>query len=279
MRRRGPPDRHAAIIEHVSSPAAPPIAISVQGLRKSYGENEAVRGIDLEVAAGEIFAFLGPNGAGKTTTTEILEGYRERSAGDVTVLGEDPAAADRDWRERIGIVLQQCDLQPLLTVRETLSLYAGYFSGAAPDRRDDPPCGADRAGGFPSRAPVRRTATPARRRRGAGRRPGASVPRRADDRVRSLRAPAGLGGDREPQGARQDGVPDHALHGRGAGARRPGRDHRRGADRRRGPARGARRPPGRRHDDPLQAAGRASGPTRCRPASTPRPAAPTARSR
>src|SRR6476660_1925966 len=96
--------------------------ISVAGLRKSYGENEAVRGIDLEVAAGEIFAFLGPNGAGKTTTTEILEGYRERSAGDVTVLGEDPAAGDRDWRERIGIVLQQCDLQPLLTVRETLSL-------------------------------------------------------------------------------------------------------------------------------------------------------------
>ena len=116
----------------MSNSAAPPIAISVHGLRKSYGENEAVRGIDLEVAAGEIFAFLGPNGAGKTTTTEILEGYRERSAGDVTVLGEDPVAADREWRERIGIVLQQCDLQPLLTVRETLSLYAGYFAAPRP---------------------------------------------------------------------------------------------------------------------------------------------------
>jgi ABC-2 type transport system ATP-binding protein len=109
-----------------------PNAISVRGLRKSYGAKEAVRGIDLEVAEGEIFAFLGPNGAGKTTTTEILEGYRERSAGEVTVLGEDPSDGDREWRERIGIVLQECELQPLLTVRETLGLYAGYFSAPRP---------------------------------------------------------------------------------------------------------------------------------------------------
>ena len=99
----------------------------MRGLRKSYGDFEAVRGLDLEVVAGEIFAFLGPNGAGKTTTTEILEGYRERSAGDVTVLGEDPSGANRDWHERIGIVLQQCRMRPELTVRETLELYAGYY--------------------------------------------------------------------------------------------------------------------------------------------------------
>ena len=101
--------------------------ISVSGLHKSYGDFEAVRGLDLEIERGEIFAFLGPNGAGKTTTVEILEGYRERSAGEVRVLGTDPAAAKREWRERIGIVLQQCRMQPELTVRETIELYAGYY--------------------------------------------------------------------------------------------------------------------------------------------------------
>ncbi len=93
----------------------------------SYGEVEAVRGIDLEVMPGEIFAFLGPNGAGKTTTVEILEGYRKRSGGEVTVLGEDPQRAGRAWRERIGIVLQSGRLDPYLTVRESLGLYAGYY--------------------------------------------------------------------------------------------------------------------------------------------------------
>jgi ABC-2 type transport system ATP-binding protein len=110
-------------------------AISVTGLRKSYGEFEAVRGIDLEVRHGEVFAFLGPNGAGKTTTAEVLEGYRERSAGTVEVLGVDPTHPTREWRERIGIVLQQCRMRPELTVRETLELYAGYYS--APRRVDD----------------------------------------------------------------------------------------------------------------------------------------------
>jgi ABC-2 type transport system ATP-binding protein len=104
----------------------------VRGLRKSYGDTEAVRGIDLEVRRGEVFAFLGPNGAGKTTTVEILEGYRRRSAGDVSVLGEDPERAGRGWRERIGIVLQSCRLDPYLTVRESLRLYAGYFSAPRP---------------------------------------------------------------------------------------------------------------------------------------------------
>jgi ABC-2 type transport system ATP-binding protein len=101
-------------------------------LRKSYGEAEAVRGIDLEVMPGEVFAFLGPNGAGKTTTVEILEGYRKRSGGEVRVLGEDPQRAGREWRERIGIVLQSGRLDPYLTVRESLGLYAGYFRAPRP---------------------------------------------------------------------------------------------------------------------------------------------------
>jgi ABC-2 type transport system ATP-binding protein len=106
----------------------PEPVISIKGLRKRYDDVEAVRGIDLEVQAGEIFAFLGPNGAGKTTTVEILEGYRKRDDGEVTVLGEDPQRAGRAWRERIGIVLQSCRLDPYLTVRESLGLYAGYYS-------------------------------------------------------------------------------------------------------------------------------------------------------
>jgi ABC-2 type transport system ATP-binding protein len=110
----------------------PDPVISIRGLRKSYGDVEAVSGVDLEVRRGEVFAFLGPNGAGKTTTVEILEGYRKRSGGEVTVLGEDPEQAGRDWRGRIGIVLQSCRLDPYLTVRESLALYAGYYRAPRP---------------------------------------------------------------------------------------------------------------------------------------------------
>jgi ABC-2 type transport system ATP-binding protein len=102
-------------------------AISVRGLRKSYDGVEAVRGIEFDVAEGEVFGLLGPNGAGKTTTVEILEGYRQRDAGEVSVLGFDPGRAERAFRERIGVVLQQSELWAVLTVREIHRIFAGYY--------------------------------------------------------------------------------------------------------------------------------------------------------
>jgi ABC-2 type transport system ATP-binding protein len=102
-------------------------AIRVAGLRKTYGEVEAVAGLDFEVAEGECFALLGPNGAGKTTTVEILEGYRRRSAGEVEVLGFDPERGERSFRERIGIVLQSAGIDRELTVEEIVGLFGGYY--------------------------------------------------------------------------------------------------------------------------------------------------------
>jgi ABC-2 type transport system ATP-binding protein len=102
-------------------------AIVVEELRKSYGGHEAVRGISFRINEGEVFGLLGPNGAGKTTTVEILEGYRERDGGRIDVLGFDPARAEREYRERIGVVLQQSQLWANLTVSETHRLFAGYY--------------------------------------------------------------------------------------------------------------------------------------------------------
>ncbi|TMK68819.1 MAG: ABC transporter ATP-binding protein [Actinobacteria bacterium] len=99
----------------------------VRDLRKSYGTHEAVRGVSFEIAAGEVFGLLGPNGAGKTTTVEILEGYRRRDGGDVSVLGHDPARSNPQFRERIGVVLQQSQLFANLTVREIHLMFAGYY--------------------------------------------------------------------------------------------------------------------------------------------------------
>jgi ABC-2 type transport system ATP-binding protein len=112
-------------------PAGAP-AIEVRGLRKSYGSVEAVRGIDLEIAQGEVFAMLGPNGAGKTTTVEILEGHRKPDAGEIRVLGFDPARRERRFLERIGIVLQETGIEPFLTVEEAIELYRGYYPHPRP---------------------------------------------------------------------------------------------------------------------------------------------------
>jgi ABC-2 type transport system ATP-binding protein len=107
-------------------------AIAVEGLRKSYGDNEALRGISFEIAEGEVFSLLGPNGAGKTTTIEILEGYRRRDGGTVTVLGSDPADASREWRGRVGVVLQSSAMYENLSVRESLALFGGYYDHPRP---------------------------------------------------------------------------------------------------------------------------------------------------
>jgi ABC-2 type transport system ATP-binding protein len=108
--------------------AAALTAVQVRGLHKTYGDVEAVRGIDFSIEAGEVFGLLGPNGAGKTTTVEILEGYRERDAGTVEVLGADPQQAGSSWREQVGVMLQSSSLYPNLTVRESLQVFAGYYS-------------------------------------------------------------------------------------------------------------------------------------------------------
>jgi ABC-2 type transport system ATP-binding protein len=117
--------REALLEPRVARPVQP--AISVRGLRKSYDGVEAVRGVDFDVLPGEVFGLLGPNGAGKTTTVEILEGYRPRDGGEVTVLGVDPWQSGSAHRERIGVVLQHSELPAALTVREVHGMFAGYY--------------------------------------------------------------------------------------------------------------------------------------------------------
>jgi ABC-2 type transport system ATP-binding protein len=112
--------------------SAQPAAIEVRGLRKLYGDKAAVDGIDLTVGHGEIFALLGPNGAGKTTAVEIMEGHRDRTAGEVSILGYDPGTKDNALKSRIGIVLQETGVNPYLTVAETIELFRGYYPHPRP---------------------------------------------------------------------------------------------------------------------------------------------------
>jgi ABC-2 type transport system ATP-binding protein len=119
----------------VTGPDRSELVVSVRGLVKRYASREAVAGIDFEVRRGEIFAFLGPNGAGKSTTIEILEGFRQRTQGQVCVLGHDPATAGGAWRDRVGVVLQESEPEPSLSVRECLAMYAGFYR--APRNIDD----------------------------------------------------------------------------------------------------------------------------------------------
>jgi ABC-2 type transport system ATP-binding protein len=115
---------------------APP-AISVRGLRKSYGSTQALRGVDLNVRTGEVFALLGPNGAGKTTVCEILEGHRDRDGGEVSVLGFDPAREQQAFRDRIGIVLQEGQHSPTTTVIEAVPVLGGVSTSPPPGRGPD----------------------------------------------------------------------------------------------------------------------------------------------
>jgi ABC-2 type transport system ATP-binding protein len=115
-----------------TAPNADTDAVVAHDLRHRYGAVESVRGVELRIARGEIFALLGPNGAGKTTTLQILEGLRRRSGGEVEVLGSDPQLGGRSWRDRIGVVPQDSHPEPDLTVRECLSLYAGYYARPRP---------------------------------------------------------------------------------------------------------------------------------------------------
>src|SRR5918911_4021266 len=102
-------------------------AVEVRDLTKAYGGKDALQGVSFDIRGGEVFSLLGPNGAGKTTTVEILEGYRRRDGGSASVLGIDPERAGRDWRERVGVVLQASELYPTLTVGETVAQFAGYY--------------------------------------------------------------------------------------------------------------------------------------------------------
>ena len=113
-------------LDRLDGPA--PAAVVVSGLRKSYGDDEAVRGVDFEIPAGTIYGLLGPNGAGKTTIVEILEGYRTRTSGEVSVLGADPERGAAELRDRVGIVLQESGVDPDFTVREALDIYGAAYS-------------------------------------------------------------------------------------------------------------------------------------------------------
>ena len=208
-------------------------AISVTDLRKAYGDVEAVRGISFAVAAGEVFCLLGPNGAGKTTTTEILEGYRARSAGEVRVLGHDPEHGERALRERVGIVLQEAAAQAELTVAEVLDHVRALLPA---------PRGRSASSSSSSASPARRARASKLLSGGQQRRLDLALALVGDPDLLFLdepttgfdpsRPPPGVVDDQGPLRAGQDGLPHHPLHGRGAGAGRPRRRDGRRAHRR-----------------------------------------------
>ena len=196
-------------------------AVRIRGLTKTYGDKAAVDGIDLDIHHGEIFALLGPNGAGKTTTVEILEGYRARDAGDVTVLGHDPGRERAALAPRIGMALQETAVEPYLTVRETVGMYAGFY----PHPRDVDEV-IDLVGLTPSRADrvVHLSG-------GQKRRLDMAVALAGDPELLFLDEPTTgfdpaararrVGHREQPRRPRQDRRADHSLHGRGAAPRAP----------------------------------------------------------
>ena len=199
-------------------------AIEVSALTMNYGDREVLRGVDFEVASGEVFCLLGPNGAGKTTTVEILEGFRQRTSGNVSVLGMDPQAQPTKLRERIGIVLQECGFPRQARVKELIDCWRSYY----PKPRETADLLRVVELDEDKNTQVRKLSGGQRRRLDlalalAGRsRP--DLPRRAHHRLRPRVAASLLGGDREPAHARQDGPAHHPLPGRGGAAGRPGGD-------------------------------------------------------
>ena len=214
-------------------PARSDPVVSVRGLVKRYGSHEAVAGIDLDVRPGEIFAFLGPNGAGKTTTVEILEGFRQRTEGQVSVLGHDPATAGGAWRDRVGVVLQ-VNASPACPSGSAWPCTPGSTAHRETSTRPSP-WSVSPAGGRARHQAVGRPAAPARLRARPHRRPRARLPGRADHRFRPVRPPRRL--EASPgSGTRQDRLPHHPLHGRGGIPGRPDHGALRGAHHGRGHA-------------------------------------------
>ena len=210
------------------------LAITVRGLVRTYGSEKdgtlhrAVDSVDLDVATGEVFALLGPNGAGKTTTVEILEGYRRRDAGDVSVLGHDPAHADAAVAHAASASSCRAPATiELLTVDEVVEHFATLLPRPARRRRGH-------RRGRPAtekrrtrvRRPVRRPAAPARRGPRHRRTARAAVPRRADHRLRPRGPATVLGPDPRPERRRHDDPADDALPRGGRAARRPAGRHR-----------------------------------------------------
>jgi ABC-2 type transport system ATP-binding protein len=216
-------------------------AVEVSGLRKSYGGQEAVRGITFAIDEGEVFCLLGPNGAGKTTTVEVLEGYRARDAGEVHVLGFDPQRRDRAFRERIGVVLQHSDSWPNVTVAETLRIYAGYYRHPRDVAEVIELVGLDAKRDARVKTLSGRTEAAARPRPCTRRRPRPRLPGRADDGLRPAGAAQRVGDGARPARARQDDPAHDALPRRSAAARRSRRRPPRRRDRQGGIAGRARR--------------------------------------
>ena len=255
-------------------------AIEVVDLVKTYGDLRAVDGVSFEVAEGEFFGILGPNGAGKTTLLEMIEGLRRPDAGTVAVLGEAAWPRNPGLLPRIGVQLQASSFFERLTAREQIRTFAALYGVPAATRRRVAGAGrAGRQGRHPGRGPVRRAGAAALDRVRAGARPRGGVPRRADRRARPAGPAQPVGPAVRAQRLRPHRGADHALHGRGRGAVRPGRDHGPRPDpRARHPGRAGARPRRARPDHRRARHARASTTPASSPASTRRASPSTASS-
>ena len=193
--------------------------IDVRDLRKDYGAVRAVDGLSFHVDAGEVYALLGENGAGKSTAVEILEGHRSATSGSVEVLGADPSSAGRDFRDRIGIVLQSSGVEAEFTVREVIALYGGCYRSPRPLDEVVALVGLDEKIDERVGVAVGRTTSPGRPRTGHHRSARGAVPRRTDDRVRSVGSSAVVGPHRGARRRRHDRAADDALPRRGRAPR------------------------------------------------------------